>query len=374
MDKIGYEYENNTSYLTIQAMENQKTGYQIKMLLNNDIPGLLDISMRSMNNQTYYYYDVTFKKPLSKLYEFGKMTWEDVVCICKSIDTLTKAVDMYLLDISCVLILPEYMYLNVSDKEIRYVYCPDANREFQTMLKGLFEFILEHYQHGTDCKNQMRVYEIYQKIIDGNYKIHCLEQLTKESSHSPEKEKTIEFPHIQQDEPVVIEEVAPERVVTEEEKQPVHKIWGIEVGIGICAVLTVYAAAVLLFPEMAVIDMSVYFCVFLILAGCAGGVFLQKKRKKLKEMGAQNVLVSMGKIGAALIDEAGQEYFIKSPEGKRVNTVGSGDSMVAGFIAGFLKYNNYNDALRMGVSAGSASALSKYLATKEEVYNLFNNI
>lgn len=96
--------------------------------------------------------------------------------------------------------------------------------------------------------------------------------------------------------------------------------------------------------------------------------------KKLKEMGAQNVLVSMGKIGAVLIDEAGQEYFIKSPEGKRVNTVGSGDSMVAGFIAGFLKYNNYNDALRMGVSAGSASALSKYLATKEEVYNLFNNI
>ena len=93
--------------------------------------------------------------------------------------------------------------------------------------------------------------------------------------------------------------------------------------------------------------------------------------KKLKEMGAQNVLVSMGKIGAALIDEAGQEYFIKSPEGKRVNTVGSGDSMVAGFIAGFLKYNN---SLRMGVSAGSASALSKYLATKEEVYNLFNNI
>lgn len=96
--------------------------------------------------------------------------------------------------------------------------------------------------------------------------------------------------------------------------------------------------------------------------------------KKLKEMGAQNVLVSMGKIGAVLIDEVGKEYFLKSPEGKRVNTVGSGDSMVAGFIAGFLKYKNYNDALKMGVSAGSASALSKYLATKEEVYNLFNNI
>ena len=96
--------------------------------------------------------------------------------------------------------------------------------------------------------------------------------------------------------------------------------------------------------------------------------------KKLKDMGAKNVLVSMGKIGAVLIDEENKEYFIKSPQGKRVSTVGSGDSMVAGFIAGYLKYNNYYDALKMGVSAGTASALSKYLATKEEVYNLYNKL
>ena len=96
--------------------------------------------------------------------------------------------------------------------------------------------------------------------------------------------------------------------------------------------------------------------------------------KKLKEMGAETVLVSMGKIGAVLIDEKNNEYFIESPKGKRINTVGSGDSMVAGFIAGYLKYNNYYEALKMGVSAGTASALSKFLATKEEVYNLYNNI
>ena len=96
--------------------------------------------------------------------------------------------------------------------------------------------------------------------------------------------------------------------------------------------------------------------------------------RKLKEMGAKNVLVSMGKIGAVLIDENNNEYFVKSPEGKRVNTVGSGDSMVAGFIAGYLKFNDYENALKLGVSAGTASALSKYLAKKEEVYNLFDNL
>ena len=96
--------------------------------------------------------------------------------------------------------------------------------------------------------------------------------------------------------------------------------------------------------------------------------------RKLKEMGAKNVLVSMGKIGAVLIDENNNEYFVKSPEGKRVNTVGSGDSMVAGFIAGYIKFNDYEKALKMGVSAGTESALSKYLAKKEEVYNLFDNL
>lgn len=96
--------------------------------------------------------------------------------------------------------------------------------------------------------------------------------------------------------------------------------------------------------------------------------------RKLKEMGTKNVLVSMGKIGAVLIDENNNEYFVKSPEGKRVNTVGSGDSMVAGFIAGYIKFNDYEKALKMGVSAGTASALSKYLAKKEEVYNLFDNL
>ena len=95
--------------------------------------------------------------------------------------------------------------------------------------------------------------------------------------------------------------------------------------------------------------------------------------KKLKEMGAQNVLVSMGKIGAALIDEAGQEYFIKSPEGKRVNTVGSGDSMVAGFIAGCEK-KGYEYALKLGTAAGGATAFSDGLAKKDLIYSLLEQL
>lgn len=94
--------------------------------------------------------------------------------------------------------------------------------------------------------------------------------------------------------------------------------------------------------------------------------------EKLKEKGAINVLISMGDAGAVLIDENNCKHFMEAPKGKTVNTVGAGDSMVAGFITGYLKYNDYSKALKMGVSAGTASAQSEYLATKEQVYNLFN--
>lgn len=96
--------------------------------------------------------------------------------------------------------------------------------------------------------------------------------------------------------------------------------------------------------------------------------------RKLQELGAKNVLISMGGKGAVLLDENGQEHFSKAPGGTRVNTVGAGDSMVAGFIAGYLKNNKYEEAFKMGVATGSASACSKYLATKEEVFNLLKNI
>ena len=89
--------------------------------------------------------------------------------------------------------------------------------------------------------------------------------------------------------------------------------------------------------------------------------------RKLQEMGAQNVLISMDKDGAILITQDKKLLYSKAPKGNVVNSVGSGDSMVAGFITGYLKYKDYEKALKLGIASGSASAFSKDLATKEEV-------
>lgn len=94
----------------------------------------------------------------------------------------------------------------------------------------------------------------------------------------------------------------------------------------------------------------------------------------LQEKGARNVLVSMAGKGAVLIDENGREYMSEAPKGTVVNAVGAGDSMVAGFVAGYLETKNYEYAFHKGLAAGSASAFSEQLATEEEVAALLKMI
>lgn len=93
--------------------------------------------------------------------------------------------------------------------------------------------------------------------------------------------------------------------------------------------------------------------------------------KRLQEQGARNVLVSMGGLGAVLVDENGGVHISEAPKGTVVNSVGAGDSMVAGFLAGWMEKQNYEHAFRLGLAAGSASAFSEQLATKEEVDRVY---
>lgn len=91
---------------------------------------------------------------------------------------------------------------------------------------------------------------------------------------------------------------------------------------------------------------------------------------KLQEKGARNVLVSMAGDGALLLDETGRTHRAGVPKGKVVNSVGAGDSMVAGFLAGWLERRDYDWALRLGTAAGSATAFSLGLAERETIRQL----
>ncbi|WP_312447383.1 1-phosphofructokinase [Lacrimispora sp.] len=96
--------------------------------------------------------------------------------------------------------------------------------------------------------------------------------------------------------------------------------------------------------------------------------------KRLQEKGAGNVLISMAGDGAILITEEGEVFRMGVPKGTVKNSVGAGDSMVAGFIAGYLENGSYKHALRLGSAAGSASAFSDGLAGKEDIMRLYEEL
>ena len=96
--------------------------------------------------------------------------------------------------------------------------------------------------------------------------------------------------------------------------------------------------------------------------------------KKLQDMGARNVLISMGKDGALLITEDKEIFISNVPKGRVINSVGAGDSMVAGFISGYTNSNSYEEALKLGAASGSATAFSADLATKEFIDKLIQEI
>lgn len=106
------------------------------------------------------------------------------------------------------------------------------------------------------------------------------------------------------------------------------------------------------------------------------GVTLEREEEilryaeKLRKMGARNVLVSRGKQGAAFLGENGERIVSLPPDGKVVNTVGSGDSMVAGFIAGYLEKKDFRYAVELGLCAGSASAFQEWLAGRDDIMKL----
>ncbi len=96
--------------------------------------------------------------------------------------------------------------------------------------------------------------------------------------------------------------------------------------------------------------------------------------RQLQGKGAVNVLVSMAGEGAVLVDGDGDVHMLPAPKGKLINSVGAGDSMVAGFIAGWTEKRDYEEAFKMGIAAGSASAFSEFLATKDEIEKIYRQL
>lgn len=169
---VRYERDNSINYAVIDAQEewNCEDDYEVKMLMFNMPEHFLAITMNEIDGRNCIYYDISSKQQLSKLFEYGKVTMEEVKIMFNNISEMVRVVDEYMLDLDRVILKPQHIYVSLANKKYSFMYSPIAgNSDFYDNMRSLFEYILERFDHSVEKSSLVRFYEIYQRILVRDY-------------------------------------------------------------------------------------------------------------------------------------------------------------------------------------------------------------
>ena len=169
---IRYERNNGVNYAVIDTKEEWKCedDYEVKMLMLNTPEYFLHITMNYIDEKNSIYYDISSKQQLSKLFEYGKVTMEDVKSLFDNISRMVRVVDEYMLNLDRVILNPQDIYVSLSDKKYSFMYSPVAGeKDFYDKMRSLFEYILERFDHSVKKSSLVKFYEIYQRILVRDY-------------------------------------------------------------------------------------------------------------------------------------------------------------------------------------------------------------
>lgn len=291
-----YEQENNRTYAVIEnEYETQDCEYEQKMLQKNTIAGLLKMQTRRINNKIMFFYDVTSRQTLDKIFLYKNLGWQDFVNVINGIENMARSVDDYMLGIDSVIISPETIFYDAAGTNIEFIYFPGANKEFiggkaEKQIKNLFDYMLEKFDHN-DKDHLMDVYEIYQKIVQNNYKICEMTELIDSLSASENLKNTgtiMDFEEygdtdVSGSEPqrVVIDDVVPEVIEEEEEVKNTNIIKMIKVIKLICVVLVGYFIVRVMFPSLMPLKINTNIAFVAAVAGIVVYIFSDKVPDKL---------------------------------------------------------------------------------------------
>ena len=169
---VRYERNNGVNYAVIDTKEEWKCedDYEVKMLMLNTPEYFLHITMNYIDEKNSIYYDISSKQQLSKLFEYGKVTMEDVKSLFDNISRMVRVVDEYMLNLDRVILNPQDIYVSLSDKKYSFMYSPVAGeKDFYDKMRSLFEYILERFDHSVKKSSLVIFYVIYQRILVRDY-------------------------------------------------------------------------------------------------------------------------------------------------------------------------------------------------------------
>ena len=164
-----YKREANKSYLMITVDSGRDSGYQIPMLLQNRIPGILPVHVQTVNGIRSLCYEVTSYEAFTKRYEAEQMTSEAVFQFLTAISSLLEEMDRYLLNGNCVVLDPEYIFYGTDEMGIGFCYSPQEEAASDG-LNRIARFILDHIDYE-DKEIVEIAYSLFQESMKENSSI-----------------------------------------------------------------------------------------------------------------------------------------------------------------------------------------------------------
>lgn len=196
--KAEYKREDHKSYFVIRDQrldqeEEEKNGlYGMRMLCDNPIKGLLPVSLHTFNGEKELYYDISSKQPMRLLYEKKELDREDLKRLLTGIQTAIDSLEEYLLDMECLIIDPEYIYINGTDYSVFLLYYPFTEENFEHAVYEFADYILERVCHE-DEQAVIYAYGFYRAVKEeqGDLKEALRRSLDEGACDKKEQRETI---------------------------------------------------------------------------------------------------------------------------------------------------------------------------------------
>lgn len=166
--KTYYKNDLKRAYMILEGEEGDREDYQIVMLGENEIPGILNMDVRYVDNQSQYYYDISGKTSFKTLHEKINLTLEDMKQFVNDLLQAIQTLKKYMLDSKCILLDPEYIFCE--GKTCFFCYYPSCRQDIREEFHRLTEFFVREVNYK-DEESVHFAYTIHKATMEENYSI-----------------------------------------------------------------------------------------------------------------------------------------------------------------------------------------------------------
>lgn len=227
--EIKYIRDVHAAYMQLTSYQDTED-FQMQMVKNNDIEELLNVTVRSVNNEIRYLYNISSMISMEEMFENRQIDSEFLMSLIKIIEGAVKAVEGYLLDIDAIYLTPNMIYGTVEGNKWKLCYYSEKETDFEADIKNLFEYIIRKVKHS-DIKAVTVAYGIYKRICEENFNPKNLFEIEEIEENGDFEVKVEKAP---------IESILPEMETEEEESVDRTKLYFVYGTAGIIAIIGLY--------------------------------------------------------------------------------------------------------------------------------------